>query len=119
VVRWIRWTYLFLIPATIGFMLLHNALDFGAKLARGRRAAHGGGVVPRMGLHFRIAHWLVVVSFPVLVLTGFALAPDAWWASPRPEGRMAFRRAAPDRGVLLVISMVYHFVHLAWCRATE
>ena len=117
VVRWIRWTYLFLIPATIGFMLLHNALDFVAKLLRGPRPLHGGGQVPRMNLNFRIAHWLVVVSFPVLVLTGFALKyPDAWWAAPLVafEGRMAFRGALHRiAGVLLVISMVYHFVHMA------
>ena len=31
-----------------------------------------------MNLNFRIAHWLVVASFPVLVITGFALKfPDA------------------------------------------
>jgi cytochrome b subunit of formate dehydrogenase len=117
VVRWIRWVYLFLIPATIGLMLLHNVLDFGAKVARGPRPSHVGGDVPRMNLHFRIAHGLVVLSVPALVLTGFALKyPDAWWAAPllALEGRWAFRGAVHRiAGVLLVLSMLYHFVHLA------
>jgi cytochrome b subunit of formate dehydrogenase len=115
-VRWIRWAYLFLIPATIGFMLLHNALDLVAKLRRGPRAAHEGGEVVRMGLHFRIAHWLVIASFPTLVLTGFALKyPEAWWAAPfvALEGRMAFRGALHRAaGVVLMLALVYHAVHL-------
>jgi len=28
VVKWIRWTYLLLIPLTLGFMVVHNLLDF-------------------------------------------------------------------------------------------
>lgn len=117
VVRYIRWTYLFLIPITIGLMLLHNGLDFVAKLVRGASVPHGGGQVPRMNLHFRVAHWLVVASFPILVLTGFALKyPGAWWAEPfvALEGRMAFRGAVHRAaGVVLLLSMLYHCVHLA------
>jgi cytochrome b subunit of formate dehydrogenase len=116
VVRFIRWAYLFLIPATLGFMVLHNALDFGGKLVRGPRTGHAGGSVPRMNLQFRIAHGLVVLSFPVLVLTGFALKyPDAWWASPLVafEGRAAFRGLVHRiAGVLLLLAMAYHAIHL-------
>jgi formate dehydrogenase gamma subunit len=115
-VLWIRWAYLFLIPATIGFMLLHNGLDFVAKLVRGPRASHAGGEVHRMGLHFRIAHWLVIASFPILVLTGFALKyPDAWWAAPfvAMEGQRAFRGAVHRAaGAVLILALVYHAVHL-------
>lgn len=36
-----------------------------------------------MGLGFRIAHGLVMLSFPLLVYTGFALKyPESWWAQP-------------------------------------
>jgi cytochrome b subunit of formate dehydrogenase len=69
-----------------------------------------------MGLHFRVAHWLVLASFPVLVLTGFALKyPDAWWAVPfmALEGRMAFRGAVHRvAAVVLMLALVYHAVHL-------
>ena len=42
VVKWIRWTYLLLIPMTLGFMILHNLIDFFAKLMR-RQPRHESG----------------------------------------------------------------------------
>lgn len=116
VVKWIRVTYWVLIPLTLGFMLLHNGLDFFAKLIRGGPRSHSGEQVVRMNLNFRIAHWLVMLSFPVLVVTGFALKfPESWWAQPLLlwESRFALRgtlhRAA---AVVLIASMVCHFIHL-------
>lgn len=116
VVKWIRVTYWVLIPLTLGFMLLHNGLDFFAKLIRSEPRTHSGEQVVRMNLNFRIAHWLVMLSFPVLVATGFALKfPESWWAEPLLlwESRFALRgtlhRAA---AVVLIASMVYHFIHL-------
>ena len=120
VVRWIRVAYLFIIPFTLAFMLLHNLLDFLAKLIRGgTRIVHSGHAeegVERMNLHFRIAHWLVVVSFPVLVLTGFALRyPESWWAQPILHWESSFSvRGTVHRtaAVVLIASLVYHIVHL-------
>ncbi len=116
VVKWIRVAYVFLIPLAVGFMLVHNAADFLAKLRRPARRADSGEEVERMNRHFRVAHGLVVLSFPTLVVSGFALKyPDAWWAAPLLafEGQLAFRgivhRAA---GVMLLASLAYHLVHL-------
>jgi len=117
VVKWIRLAYYILIPLALAFMLLHNLLDFLSKLIRGRpHAVHSAEEVTRMNLNFRIAHWLVVLSFPVLVITGSALKfPESWWAQPilQWESRLAFRgtvhRAA---AVLLIAAMVYHAIHL-------
>jgi cytochrome b subunit of formate dehydrogenase len=120
VVRLIRLAYIAIIVMTVGFMLAHNALDFLAKVRRG--GAHHGvtGTMPRMNLAFRAAHWLVMASFTVLVVTGFALKyPEAWWAAPLLawEGDVAFRglvhRAA---GVVLIVALVLHAVHLAASR---
>jgi formate dehydrogenase gamma subunit len=116
VVRWIRVAYYVIIPFTIVFMLLHNAADFFAKMIRGGAHVRTGEQVERMNLHFRIAHWLVVLSFPTLVITGFALKfPDSWWASPilRWESQFAFRGTVHRfAGVLLVAAVVYHVIHL-------
>lgn len=116
IARGVRWAYLLLIPLTIGFMLFHNGLDLAAKIVRGTKASPAGPELPRMGRHFRVAHALTVLSFPVLVVTGFALKfPEAWWAQPLLfwESRVAFRgwihRGA---GVVLVIALVYHAVHM-------
>jgi cytochrome b subunit of formate dehydrogenase len=107
-VRWIRVAYAWIIPLTLGFMLLHNGLDFFSKLVR-RSAAHHGQDHPRMNLNFRIAHWLVVLSFPTLAITGFALKfPESWWASMVPHRAGIHRVAA----VLLCVSVLYHIVHL-------
>ena len=117
VVKWIRWTYWVLIPMTLGFMILHNLLDFFAKLRRPKPGHSSSAKVTRMNLNFRIAHWGVILSFPTLVFTGFALKyPEAWWARPLLmwEGHFAFRGAV-HRGaaILLVLSTLYHVFHLA------
>jgi len=117
VVQWIRWTYWVLIPATLGFMLLHNLLDFLAKLIRRRPRRESGEMVLRMNLGFRIAHWGIMVSFPTLVFTGFALKyPEFWWSKPL----LLWESAAGWRGglhrtaaVVMLLAIFYHFVHLA------
>ena len=121
VVRWIRGIYLVLIPLTLGFMLIHNALDLFAKMRRPRRehsdSEGGGRYVVRMNLWFRIAHWGVMVSFPTLVFTGFALKyPDSWWAKPLLlwEDHVAFRGGLHRiAGAVLLAATLYHAVHLA------
>ncbi len=117
VVQWIRWTYLFLIPATLGFMVLHNLLDFLSKLIRRHPRHETGERVMRMNRNFRIAHWGVILSFPTLVVTGFALKfPDAWWAKPLLLGESIFGfRGALHRtaAVVLLASTIYHVIHLA------
>jgi len=116
-VQWIRWTYLALIPLTLGFMIVHNLLDFLAKLIRRQPRHETGAQVSRMNRNFRIAHWGVILSFPTLVITGFALKyPEAWWARPLLllEGHFAFRGAVHrTAAVVLVASTVYHLIHLA------
>jgi len=118
-VKWIRRSYWLLIPLAIAFMFLHHFLDFLRKL-RSSRLAATLGALPRMNLHFRIAHWLAAASFPVLVFTGFALKfPEAWWARPAllGEGHLALRgdihRIA---AVVLLCSLAYHILHLSLVR---
>lgn len=117
VVQWIRGFYLLIIPLTLGFMLLHNLLDWLKKLRSHRWSEFSGEHVVRMNLWFRIAHWGVMLSFPTLVFTGFALKyPDSWWSAPfllwgRHE---AFRGALHRAGaVVLIAATLYHLAHLA------
>jgi cytochrome b subunit of formate dehydrogenase len=108
VVRYIHLFYVWLIPLTVGFMLVHNGLDFLAKLVRGVPRHHAGGEVVRMNPRFRIAHGLVILSFPTLVLTGFALKyPESWWAAFPWRGEL-HRGAA----IALLAACVYHALHL-------
>lgn len=117
VVKWIRWTYLVLIPMTLGFMLFHNLLDLLSKLIRRRPRNETGQVAMRMNLWFRIAHWGIMASFPTLVITGFALKfPDSWWARPL----LMWESSTGVRGglhrtaaVVMIAATAFHFVHLA------
>ncbi|MFZ1927508.1 MAG: cytochrome b/b6 domain-containing protein [Candidatus Sulfotelmatobacter sp.] len=117
VVKWIRWTYLVLIPLTLGFMIVHNLVDFFAKLMRRQARHESGAKVSRMNLNFRLAHAGVVLSFPTLVYTGFALKyPESWWARPMLllESHFAFRGAVHrTAAVVLVAATLYHVIHLA------
>jgi cytochrome b subunit of formate dehydrogenase len=116
-VRIIRGMYLVLIPLAIGFMFIHHLLDFIRKFPRrGTKIISPEEVEYRLNRHFRIAHWLVAISFPILVVTGFALEfPDAWWARPfilwhgRFDLRGTIHRIA---AVVLIAALVYHIVHL-------
>ncbi len=120
VVKWIRWTYLTLIPMTLGFMILHNLVDFFSKVIRRQPRHETGARVSRMNRNFRIAHWGVVLSFPTLVITGFALKyPEEWWARPLllGEGHFAFRGLIHrSAAVVLVASTIYHVIHLTLVR---
>lgn len=118
VVKWIRWIYLTLIPFTLAFMLFHNLIDLLAKMRRHAVRIDGGPKVVRMNLWFRIAHWGVMLSFPALVITGFALKyPDAWYARPLLlwEGAHFALRGLLHRiaAIVLVGSTLYHLVHIS------
>ena len=116
-VKTIRWFYWLVIPLTLGFMVLHNLLDFTSKFIRRVRQTDDGPTVVRMSRSFLIVHWGLIVSFTVLVVTGFALKyPEAFWARPLLiwEGHFAFRGALHRAAaVLLIATMAYHILCLA------
>jgi cytochrome b subunit of formate dehydrogenase len=120
VVKWIRWTYLVLIPLTLGFMILHNLIDFISKLLRRTPRHDSAQYVTRMTRNFRIAHAGVMLSFPMLVFTGFALKyPESLWARPILlwERHFAFRGAVHRAAaVLLIAATLYHVIHLVVVR---
>ncbi len=108
-VRWVRYVYLFVIPATLAFMLLHHGGDWVRKLYRLRfRPTATLSLVPaapefRMFASERVIHGLLVVSFAVLVWTGFALKyPDSFWAKPL----LHWEKSWPVRGTIHRIAAV-------------
>jgi cytochrome b subunit of formate dehydrogenase len=90
VLRFVASTYIVLIGMTIGLMVFHNVLDF-IKRSKRKLAVRRGEIVHphaghrlylRMSLPERLQHGTLVISFFLLVLTGFALRyPDAWWVA--------------------------------------
>ena len=119
---WVRWIYLWLIALTIGGMFVHNALDFSLKVRRPR--AGPPFVLPgqpeRMIRPLRWQHGLTMLSFSLLVYTGFALKfPESWWARPLLifETQLGLRglihRAA---AVIMIAALVWHVAHLCVSR---
>lgn len=128
-----RRTYIGLILVVIGGMILHNGLDFLARLRERRRAAmrgerHEPDVPPevvarlfeRLTLNERVQHLVLLSTFIVLVITGFALKfPESWWAQPlvRLEGGYAIRAWVHRiAGALLTVAAVYHGAYLLGTR---
>jgi formate dehydrogenase gamma subunit len=117
ILDYVKIFYFIVIPVTLGLMLLHNLIDWRRKtravLAQYRQ--HPGQI--RLTLSERAQHGLLVVSFIVLVITGFALKfPHAFWVKPI----VGWEHAFPIRGwihriagVVLIGASVYHVVYLS------
>jgi formate dehydrogenase gamma subunit len=107
----VRWIYLPLIFLTIGGMVAHNLLIWRKKILARRRQLRS---VVRLTVNQRIQHWLLLTSFIVLVLTGFALQyPDsapAWLLGSNEYLRRIAHRVA---AVVMLIVGAYHLGYLA------
>ena len=112
-VRYVRWFYIPLILLVIGGMLLHNLVIWRAKLVARRRAQTH--TVQRMNANQRAQHLILITSFFVLVVTGFALKyPDSWFAAIiglSEHWRSIIHRVA---GVLLIADGLYHLAYIAF-----
>ena len=114
-IHFVQRFYLWLIVGTIGFMLLHNGLDF-ARNFRVRKRLPDGNDFLRFTVGERIQHMTMALSFLVLAYSGFALKfPAAWWAAPftwmsDPEiGRRMVHRIA---AVAMVGVCAFHLGYL-------
>jgi cytochrome b subunit of formate dehydrogenase len=114
-VRWVRWFYLALIVAVIGAMFLHNFIIWRSKAVTRRRMQNPSMV--RMTTNQRWQHLVLLSSFIVLVLTGFALKfPNSWFAEVLGMGehlRSIVHRVA---GVILIGAGIYHIFYLVAAR---
>ena len=110
---WVRWFYLWLIAMVIGGMLIHNLLVWRKKAIAKRRLV--ARPILRMTGRQRFQHWLLLTSFIVLVLTGFALKyPDSWLATvlgaSEPFRRITHRVA----GVVMIAVGIFHVWYVAF-----
>jgi formate dehydrogenase gamma subunit len=109
--RIVRWLYLPLIFLVIGGMVVHNALIWRKKVVAKRRQQR---TIARLSANQRAQHWLLLSSFIILVLSGFALKyPDSWLAWLL--GGNEFLRRIIHRAAAVVMLLVgtYHVLYLA------
>jgi cytochrome b subunit of formate dehydrogenase len=112
VVRWVRCIYLVLIVTVIGLMFLHNAIIWRRKAVVRHRMQNPNMV--RMTENQRWQHLVLLASFIVLVITGFALKfPDSWFAEVLGMGERLRSITHRTAGVILIGAGIYHLFYLA------
>ena len=103
-----------LIVLIIGAMALHNLIIWRCKLSE-RRRAHPA-MVTRMTVNQRWQHLVLLTSFIILVITGFALKfPESWFAHVFGMGehlRGIIHRIA---GMALMAAGIYHVFYVIRC----
>jgi cytochrome b subunit of formate dehydrogenase len=110
-VRYVRWFYLALIFLVIGAMFLHNAIIWRSKAVARRRMQNPSMV--RMTEHQRWQHLVLLTSFIILVITGFALKfPNSWIAEMLGNGERLRSVTHRIAGVVLIAAGIYHFFYL-------
>jgi len=127
-VRYARIFYIWLIPGTIGFMLVHHLGDFLRKMfgLRFRGELYWARMMRphrqsfRMHRSERWLHGLLTVSFILLAYTGFALHyPDEWWSRPVLQWEKTYPlRGTVHRisGIVLVVTGLIHIAMVMWNR---
>ena len=125
-----RRIYVTIILVTIGGMTVHNGLDFLVRVRERWRAVNGGQLhaeaelppevagrwFERLTPNERLQHLLLLSTFIILVVSGFALKfPESWWARPLVHLERGYAiRAWVHRvaGVLLSLGAVHHLAYL-------
>ena len=114
-VRWIRRFYLSMIFAVIGGMLLHNLIIWRRKIILLRDAYPR--TVTRMTASQRWQHLALLVSFIVLVITGFSLKyPDSWLSLLPGMGERVRGLVHRIAAVVMIGASVYHLAYAALTR---
>lgn len=110
--RVVRWIYLPLIFLVIGGMVVHNALVWRRKAADKRKREQR--TIVRLTRNQRIQHWLLLSSFILLVLSGFALQyPDSWLAWLLGSSEFFRRILHRVAAVVMMVTGTYHVLYLA------
>ena len=115
VTRWVRLIYVVLILGVIGGMFLHNVILWRSKAVARRRMQNP--MMVRMTTNQRWQHLILLTSFIVLVITGFALKfPDSWFTEVLGMGERLRSIVHRVAGVVLMGAGVYHVFYLAALR---
>jgi cytochrome b subunit of formate dehydrogenase len=110
--HWVKKIYITLIVLTVSLLGLHNGVWWWRKVSARRRAQ--GAMVVRMDRGQRIQHFVLMSSFLVLAITGFALKfPTTWFAHlmGSEEIRRWIHRIA---GLVLLANVAYHLYYVVF-----
>ncbi len=114
-VRWVRLIYVVLILGVIGGMFLHNVILWRSKAVARRRMQNP--MMVRMTTNQRWQHLILLTSFVLLVITGFALKfPNSWLAEVLGMGERLRSIVHRVAGVVLMGAGIYHVFYFAALR---
>ena len=120
---WVRRIYLWLIGLVIGGMLLHNLVLFAHDMRQRWREHKTRPGYERLNRSEVAQHWMLLVTFSLLVITGFALKyPDTFWARALAavgleEGVRRFLHRVAAVG--MIVASAYHCAYLLSRRGRE
>ena len=109
-----RVLYLWIIGVTIGLMLLHNIAHYVRSVKQLRKKPF----IVRLTVNETLQHWLLMISFIVLVVSGFSLRfSESWWSQLLfgwGDGKGFEIRGLVHRiaAVVMILSSVWHLVYL-------
>lgn len=116
----LRTLYIWIIALTLGGMGIHQLLDFFRRYRDAIRQYRPVAVYVRMSANERVQHVLLLTSFLVLTVTGFALKyPHSVWAIPFrwiPGGFDARSQIHRIAAVVMVADSLYHAYYLAFTK---
>ncbi|MBN8457150.1 MAG: cytochrome b/b6 domain-containing protein [Verrucomicrobia bacterium] len=104
--QWVKVIYLWLIGLTVVLLGLHNGIAWWRKVVAFKKLQ--GATVERMDLNQRFQHLVLMVSFLLLAVTGFALKfPNTWYAHlmGSEDIRRGIHRIA---GLVMLGGGIYH-----------
>jgi len=112
ITHWVRIIYLVLIIGVIGGMFLHNFIVWRSKAVARRHMQNP--MMQRMSTNQRWQHLILLTSFIILVVTGFALKfPDSWFADLLGMGERVRSTVHRMAGVILIAAGFYHVFYIA------
>jgi len=116
-VEWyVKIVYLFLIVVTIGGMLIHNGIILFGHVRRKYQGEKTDDYIQRYTYSQVIQHYILMISFITLVMTGFALKfPNTFWVSGLEFfGMDETIRSLLHRfaAVLLIVISLWHIIEL-------
>ncbi len=114
---WVKKIYFWFVIVVLGGMALHNIIIAISHLIRRRRKDVEKQIpIPRFTKNEVIQHWILLITFITLAVTGFMLKfPDAWWAIAltklginEPARQLIHRVAA----TIMTGAAIYHIYYL-------
>ena len=117
---WVRIIYVWLIVVVLGAMALHNLIIYFHELRRDYRHKKGLQSVRRWNRAEIGQHMVLLITFVMLALTGFALrSPTTWWVDILSELGLNEERRRLTHRVMAFLMVAASFYHLYYMLFTK